>query len=287
VNDIQTFRSTQARARGRKAIAGAQLKAKQRDAARDTVLNAIEMFAPLPAEDAEAYFPLAELCLLQAKAGDLAGALHTVGAVSSSEQKVAILAEIAVGQAEAGRLDDARKTIRMAFDASRRATNDHLWMFASMASSVRSATDGVDPMFSVLQVLATAQSRIGDLDESIKTLASISSSGMGKYYRNQGIVQACGSRLEVGDVSGARRIAELHPDDENPYVTEKSSLFERVARLQAEKGDPAGVLEWAEKQKAPGSRLHILGGLAEGIAQRAGFPETKAADTATKPGTPK
>jgi hypothetical protein len=138
VNDIQNFRATQARAFVMKAIAEAQLKAKQSGAARDTVLTAIEMFAPLPEEDAEAYFPLTALCLLQAKAGDLRGALHTLGAVSSSAWKVYILAEIAVSHAEAGRRDDARKTIRLAFDASRRAPNDALWTTASEPDSITS-----------------------------------------------------------------------------------------------------------------------------------------------------
>jgi hypothetical protein len=282
VNDIQTFRATQARAYVMKAIAEAQLKAKHRNAARDTVLSAIEMFAPLPEEDAEAYFPLADLCLLQAKAGDLAGALQTVGAVSSSAWKVHILAEIAVGHAEAGRQDDARKTIRMAFDASRRAPNDALWTGLTTGIPADFA-QRADPMGPVLQTLANAQARIGDLDGAQKSLAEISSSGFGDQTRTQAIEQIVGTRLEAGDVAGARRVAELLPDDENPYVTNKSSLLERIAKLQAKKGDAADALDWAARQKTPGSRLYLLRGLAEGIVERITPGETRADGSAPKP----
>jgi tetratricopeptide (TPR) repeat protein len=134
VNDVQNFRATQARVRVMKAIADAQLKAKQRDAAKDTVHAALELISPLPDEDAEAFFPLADLCLIQAKSGDIAGTLNTVGAVSSSKWKVAILSEIAAAHADAHRQEDARKTVRLATEAARGTPDDTLWEFIPSAS---------------------------------------------------------------------------------------------------------------------------------------------------------
>ena len=152
---VNLTRSTTSRVSGRpsarvnvmKAIADAQLKAKQLGSAKETVLVAIELISPLPDEDAEAYFPLAELLLLQAKTGDLAGALHNVSAVSSSAWKVSILTEIAASHAEAGRKDEAQKTLRLALDASRGAPNDALW------SSMWKPTSGLlDPWLPVLRL---------------------------------------------------------------------------------------------------------------------------------------
>ncbi len=131
VNDVQTVRATRARMNVMKAVAEAQLKAKEREGARDTVLAALEVLGPLPDEDAEAYFPLAELGSIQARAGDLSGARQTVEALSSSAWKVHILSEIAIGHAEAGRAEDARKSIRLAFEAAHRAPNDMLWTLSS------------------------------------------------------------------------------------------------------------------------------------------------------------
>src|SRR5262249_2138347 len=127
VNDVQNFRATQARVHIMKAIANAQLKAKQLDAAKDTIRMAIDLIAPLPDEDAESSFALAALCRLEAEAGDSAGALRDVAAVSSSAMKVSILTEIAASHAKAGRAAEAKKVFLLAVDASRGATNDSIW----------------------------------------------------------------------------------------------------------------------------------------------------------------
>jgi hypothetical protein len=147
----------------------------------------------------------------------------------------------------------------------------------------------MDPMLYVLQVLANAQARIGDLDEAIKTLGTISASGFGKYMRNQTIAQIVGTRLGAGDLVGARRVAELLPDDENPYSsdsTEKPALLERIATQQAEKGNPAEVLKWVQNQKSPNYKLRMLRGLALGIAERVAPQKKKTAESPTKIKTP-
>ena len=48
----------------------------------------------------------------------------------------------------------------------------------------------------------------------------------------------------------------------------------------------ADVLDWAAKEKLPGSRLHLLQGLAKGIVDRVTPPETKAADSRPQPSKP-
>ena len=277
VNDVQTVRATRARMNVMKAVAEAQLKAKNPEAARDTVLAAMEVLGPLPDEDAEAYFPLAGLGSIQARAGDLSGALRTVEALSSSVWKVHILSEIALAHAEAGRLEDARKSIRLAFEAGRRAPNDMLWSLSSNSGAPQFA-QSMDPMLPVLQTLAQTQARIGELDAALKTLADMSGSGFGKFARNNTIEQIVAARLDAGDVPGARRAVDVIPDSDAMFASEKAKLLERIAKKQAETGDPSSVLEWVGHQQVPDTKLKMLRGLADGIAQRLEPKETKAAD---------
>jgi hypothetical protein len=283
VNNIQTFRATQARAHVMRAIAAAQLQAKERDAAKQTVQLALEMISPLPAEDAEAYYPLAELCMLQARAGDLAGALQTANAVSSSQQKVSILTEIAAAHAEANRPDEAKKTLLLARDAARSAPNDALWLFTANTSEARRLFDqSDDPSVSVQATLAGALARLGDLDAALKTVSGISQSSFGSFARKQAIEQIVQTRLDKADVAGARRTAEL-VSDSDAFMNSKPELLEKIAKRQAELGDAAGVLAWAGDQKLPKAKLQALRGLADGIVQRIEAQKPKSPATAATP----
>ncbi len=273
INDVQNFRATQARVNVMKAIADSQFKAKQLAAAKETVLTAIELIAPLPDEDAEAYFPFADLCLLQAKTGDIAGALSNVSAVSSSAWKVSILSEIAATQSQAGRKQDAKKTMLLAVDASRGATNDALW---SLASSRGVFDRTFDPSLQVQQTLAEAQARIGELDAALKIVAEMGQSSFGKFARNQAVQEIVTVSLEKGDVASARRATEMIGDSDF-FNDSKTDLLEKIAKRQSEQGDAAGVLAWATNQQLPKSKLQALRGMADGIAERA---------TAANPKTP-
>jgi tetratricopeptide (TPR) repeat protein len=277
VNDVQNFRATQARVHVMKAIAESQLKAKQLAAAKDTVLMAIELIAPLPDEDAEAYYPLAELCVLEAKTGDLAGALRNVSAVSSSAWKVSILTEIAANHAQAGRAEEAKKTLRLAVEASRGAPNDALWTSASHGGDSM-----FDPSLPILQTLAHAQARIGDLDAALKTVGEMGQSGFGRFSRGQTIEQIVTTQLEKGDVAGARRAADAIADAES-FLGSKADLLEKIAKQQAAKGDAAGVLAWAARERLPKSKLQSLRGMADGIAEGASGAKPKPPATAPAP----
>ena len=260
-----------------KSIAEAQLNAKQVKNAKDTVQMALELISPLPDEDAEAYFPLAELCLLQAKVGDVAGALETVSAVSSSAWKVSILTEIAASHAEAGRKDEAHKTLRLALDASRGAPNDALW-----ASSSSPLEEMIDPSLPVLETLAHAQARIGDVEAAMKTIAGMNQSTMGIYSRVQCVKQIVTTLLEQSDFAGARRTVELIPDS-GSLTDSKADVVEQIAKRQAEQGDAAGALAWAVQLRIPRTKLHALRGMADGVVQRCTVQSSKSSGSATSP----
>ncbi|HKI17472.1 MAG TPA: hypothetical protein VKA15_06310 [Isosphaeraceae bacterium] len=265
LNNVQDFRATQARVNVMKSIAEAQIKAKQLARAKDTISAALEMFGLLPDEDAEAYFPLCALGDLQAKAGDLAGAERTANALTLSNSKVQILAEVAVAHAQNGRRDDAKKVIQRAAQEARRAPNDALWASSGQPQGFDQA---FDPMAPVLQTIASAQGRIGDLDGAFQTIAQMGSSAIGILTRKTTVEQIVSTRLDAGDVPGALRAAELIPDSDTMYLDEKAGLLERIAKHQSEKSDPAIVLEWATKQRVPNTSLQLLRGLADGIAAR-------------------
>src|SRR5262249_24435671 len=146
----------------------------------------------------------ADLCLLQAKTGDLAGAMRNIAAVSSSQWKVSILTEIAASHAQAGRQAEAKKALGLALDASRGAPNDALWTLNSGFAERMG-----DPSLPVLESLAHAHARIGDLEAAIKTINGMSKSGFGKFTRRRAIDQIVDVQLEKGDVGGARRAADL------------------------------------------------------------------------------
>ena len=299
-NNIDTFRATQARIQVMKAVAEAQLKAKHREAARNTVYTALEMIAPLPDADAEAYFPLAELGMIQANAGDQAGAVRTADALNSSLSKVKVFGEVAAAYAREGRREDARKSIRRALDAARHVPNDTLWNNSLLYFQSAQFAQGIDPMLPALQLLAPAQARADDLEGALKSVAEMGTSPGSRYNRtstighilaaqhaNRTIGQIVAARLAVGDIAGARKAIESIPDsnaittyipaeqdsDRNDIIPDELTggrppLLERVARQQAEQGDPAVVLDWVRKESKPNTQLRMLRGLADGIAAR-------------------
>ncbi len=101
-NNVENFRTIQGRVYLMKAVAKAQLKAREYEAAKDTVLAALEAIGGLPDGDAEVYFPIAELATIQAEAGDIPGALRTAESVSSGSSRVQILGEVAAAHARQG-----------------------------------------------------------------------------------------------------------------------------------------------------------------------------------------
>lgn len=275
VNDVQTFRSTQSRVYVMIAVAEQQLKAKQDVAAKDTAQTAVEMIAPLPDEDAEAYFPLASLGDVLARAGDVDGARRIVSAVTTSASKVQILTDLAITQAKNNRLDDARASIRDALAASTQATSDSLWMLVNRSQAEANMMAlSFDPVVLAHQTVVQAQARIGDLDPALKLIADWARLPNGKFLLENTIEQVVTARLDSGDVAGALRTIELVPEPEGMYADEKAKMLESIAKHQAEHGDPAVILAWTAKQTTPGAKLQILRGLADGIAARF-TPKTK------------
>ncbi len=141
------------------------------------------------------------------------------------------------------------------------------------------------PCFPVLGLIARAQARADDVNGALQTVSRMGSSMWASYYREQAIGPIVTARLDAGDVPGARKAAETLPDPgqgpplmiagadfdpdslAGPPRGSKAGLLERIARKQAERGDPAVVLGWARSQE-PTTRLHMLRGLAEGLAER-------------------
>jgi hypothetical protein len=284
VNDIQNARATQARINVMAAVAAAQIRAKHPEAAKETILTAMEVIAPMPDEDAEAYFPLARFGELQAEAGDLANAIRTAEVLSLSWSKVPIFAKVAVAYARDDRREDARKMIRRGFEAAGRSPNDTLWRLQSQNDADGFGRD-LDPMYPAVQVLAKAQAEIGDLDDALKTVGEMNTSQFAGISRYNTIEEIASARLEAGDRAGALRAVDLILPSDRMFQDEKANLLERIARQQAEKDNPAAILDWAGKQATPAGKLQLLRGLADGIAARcaAKAKEARPAEPAAQP----
>jgi hypothetical protein len=279
INDLQTFNATQARLNVMKSVAEAQLKAKDRDAARDTVVAALELIGGSPDEEAEGYFPLEELLSIQARSGDPAGAEKTALSLSSVAWTVYILGQVAEVHAHAGRRDPAQQTIRRAFAEARRAPNEAIWEGVTHAQGgpVYQVPQDAEPLLPLLQTIATAQAKIGDLETAIKTVTDMGDSPGAKVTRGRGLVEIAEARLEAGDTQGALRAAELgSAEDLHGYSNDP--LLEKIAKRQAAAGDAAGVLRWAAKQTAPAAKLQALRGLALGIIERIALQNPKPVD---------
>jgi len=265
VNNVQTFHATHARIEVMKEVAKAQIQAKQFELAKDTVQVALEMIGGFVNEDAESYFPLVSLGVLQAQAGDLTGAKRTAAALASHEGKISILTEIAVKEAEANHGDEASALIQQAIEASRKVPNDALWRVIEM----NEPPGEFDPSLNATGEIAQAQARVGRVDEALKTLAEIKGQRMswGGFVAAKALREIASARLKADDIKGAlKAIGALLEAEMRP--SEGYEILERIARRQAEMGDPQTVLSWAKAQRYPDSKLHALRGLAEGIAAR-------------------
>ena len=234
-------------------------------------MAALELVAPLGAEDAEAYFPLAELAKLLAQAGDSRSALAAADAMSHSLLRVNLLAELAAVQAQDKQPEAAR-----AIEAGRRAPNDAIWESGS-------APGDIEPMLPIQKAVAEAQAKVGDLDAALKTFAEMGHSQYAQYMREQAVQEIVKTLLDAGDVQGALRAvgALPEPQSDSMFQDERGDMLERVARQQARRHDPATALEWARKQKTVTAKPKVLRGLADGIAERF-EPEKNPA----KPGAP-
>jgi tetratricopeptide (TPR) repeat protein len=265
VNNVQTFHATHARIEVMKEVAKAQIQAKQFEAAKDTVQVALELITGFVDEDAESYFPLIRLGILQAQAGDLIGAKRTAATLASHEGKISILTEIAVKEAEANHGDEARALIQQAVEASRRVPNDAIWRAIEMDEP----PGDFDPRLNAVGEIAQAQSRVGRVDEALKTLAEIKGPKMswGGFIAGKALREIASARLKADDIKGAlKAIDALLEIDLRP--SEGYEILERITRRQAELGDPQSVLSWTKAQRYPDSKLHALRGLAEGITAR-------------------
>ena len=163
--------------------------------------------------------------------------------------------------------------------------DDTLWSDVAQYGPPAPFAPAIDPMLPVLQILAPAQARADDLDGALKTVAAMGASPWLMYNRNSTLGQIVEARLAVGDLTGARKAIDVI-DDSNAMPTyipaeqdsdgnfllpdqlsdAKAPFLERVARRQAEQGDPAVVLDWIQKQSKSNVKLRMLRGLADGIA---------------------
>jgi hypothetical protein len=97
----------------------------------------------------------------------------------------------------------------------------------------------------------------GGATRQISTDFSITS-----FYQDRAYFQIAKSQAWLGDIQGALQTAALsHGYD---FMWRGYSL-QRIAKIQAHKGDKKGALAWATTQSVPSDRALALLGVAEGL----------------------
>jgi tetratricopeptide (TPR) repeat protein len=265
-NNVQDWDAKLARIHIMRAVARAQIAAKQLDAAKDTVQAALELTAGLVDEDAESFFPLVSLGSLLAQSGDLAGARRLAESLKRHAGMVDILTEVAVRENATGHRDEARATLKKIIEATRLVPNDMLWSAVG-----GDEPPGFNPRYQSLSELAKTQARVGEIDQALKTLAELGgpSNSFVNYTVGRTLLEVAGERMDADDLAAARKALEASLKA-NPRPNDEYRSFERICREMTERGAVEEVIAWAKSQGYPDARIHALRGLAEGgIAQAA------------------
>jgi RNA polymerase sigma factor (sigma-70 family) len=244
------------------AVALAQAKADQRDAARATLRQVRQLADELRKERAgrpdsrSLAFPggLAQLeariAFAQERIGDTEGALRTAAALGVGLQKARALLDVATAQAEAGKTADARATLRTAVAALR----DGALETDEKGRSARAARNAT------LRQITEQQAKVGDVTEAARTADAIVVS----YERDLALSYIAPAQAAAGDVKGALATVErLQTEDLKGFT------LEGVARALMKAGDEKAARAVAGRQTSPALRTHVYVGMALAAAAQA------------------
>ena len=225
-------------------------------------------------------FALQRIAEAQAEARDFDGALATVGSISrNGDSKVWALGWIADKMVE--RLDQARAqpVLRQAAQAASQISDvpERARYLGGIARRQAEANDGQGAVDSIRQALrsidevsdmkerdgpllslAEAQVLVGDVGGALKSAAAMSSD----FYQDRAYFQIAKSQAWLGDVQGALQTATLSHGYEFMW---RGYSLQRIAKIQAHRGDKKGALAWAMTQSVPSDCALSLLGVAEGL----------------------
>ncbi len=265
-------------------IAKAQLKAGKKDAAKVTLRVALDIVAPFRGGDGDGagLFPLGEISETLARAGEVASAIETAGAIPSGSSRVPALVAIAVIRAESGDRAGAATTLGLATRAADAIPGETLWTMGALLDNPWAIEQGSTYKAGALEAIAVARARSGDVPGALRALATTAAGpGAARRPASAGAIEEIALiQAKAGDYPGALKTIESHPGEEPFGDASKANALAKVARQQATSGDPGAALAWATTQPSPKAKAEILRSLAEGIAEARG-PRKPAAPPAS------
>ncbi len=233
----------------RVAIAGAQARAKERDAARKSLQEAMKLAQLIDAEGDGRSVVAGAVAEVQAEMGDADEARQTAGAVPPGMWKDVALVRVVTAQARAG---DAKGALQTA-----------------------EAVEGEYRKGEAVQAVVSAQLRSGALKAAQQTAATIPS----VYWRVETLAEIAKAQARSGDRAAAAlsfKKASEEAGDEGANVRDdepglgglRNAALCRVAQARAEAGEVKEALAWAAKQSSPLLKTHALINVARGLALR-------------------
>ncbi len=217
---------------------------------------------------------LQEIAEAQAEAGDIDGAMQTAGIIRSDKfQKVVALGHIADTLIKDHDPMRAQSVLRQAVEATTQISDraDLLGALArrqaelgdreaasrNIAQAIRDLDRVPDKIFLDHPRLTIMQAQIqaGDLAGAEKLASTISSTD----FQNRAYCEIADFKARADDIEGALRAAALS------HGLDHGHILEMIAKIQANRGDTEGALDWVTTQTSPPDRALALLGVAEGL----------------------
>src|SRR5262245_16151061 len=237
----------------------------------------------------------------RARYGDKAGAAVTfqdalaiAGKIKGDDWRARVLVKIGFSQANAGLIDDARRTVEKITVKSEILTRDYrAEVQPEIASALAKGGDFQEALKVAeaipdrvtrvkgkgkegerrdardrdwaLKHIVEAQQKAGDLAGAVKTARGVKDDSQ-RFQHLQALVLA---HAKAGDTAGAKKqFEELRQEMEASKDYPKPSRQHTVALLQAAIGDAAGAMGWAEKLASADERADALFAISIGLAYR-------------------
>jgi tetratricopeptide (TPR) repeat protein len=225
-------------------------------------------------------FALRRIVEASAHAGDFNGALATASSISRiGDTKAIALGHIADEMVDHQDRAMAQSVLRQAAQAARQISDAReraysLGRIARRQAEVNDRQGAVDNIRQALRAIdavsdrkerdspflfiVEAQVQAGDVEGAWKSALAMSSDS----FQDRAFSQIAKSQAWLGDIQGALQAAAMiHGYD----FIEWGFSLQRIAKIQAHKGDKKGALAWATTQANPSDRALALLGVAEGI----------------------
>jgi hypothetical protein len=194
---------------------------------------------------------LREIAQIQAKAGDMRGALETAATIEDTSSKASALGAIAEAQVKAG---------------------DHAGavMTRAQAQQAAAAIENADREADALRRIADAQATAGDVRGALKTATTIENA----FKKADALRTIAAAQVTAKDSLGAARTFDQALEAAaaiSNNVLGKAGAIALIGADRTEAGDMQGALAWAAAQSGdPVAKVSALVGVAVGVLQPAG-----------------